>query len=124
SYISRHPELFTGAMPAQVSLLDSPDVQNALDVDAIEAYRTIAQQMAAANVVNFNATDPFISTWLTRAMEAYLNEDADLVTELEDAQQYTLDYLACTGGIELSASIQLLQTLNECVEAVDSAIIE
>jgi ABC-type glycerol-3-phosphate transport system substrate-binding protein len=124
SHIASHPELFTGAMPAQVSLLDSPSVQSSLNDDAIEAYRTIAQQMAAPNIVNFNSTDPFLSTWLTRAMEAYLSEDADLVTELEDAQQYTLDYLACTGNMELSANLQVFQRLNECVEAVDSAIID
>jgi len=116
--------LFPGAMPAQISLLDTPEVQNSLSQDAIEAYRTIANQMAAPDVVNFNATDPFLSTWLTRAIDAVINEDADLVTELEDAQLYTQDYINCTGGVELEVSIELLQRLTECVEQIDSAIIE
>lgn len=124
SFISRRPELFPGAMPAQISLLDTPEVQSSLSQDAIEAYRSIANQMSAPDVVNFNATDPFLSTWLTRAIDAYLNEDADLLTELQDADQYTRDYLACTGDVELEVSIELFQRLNECVEQVDSAIIE
>lgn len=124
SFISRQPQLFTGAMPAQLSLLDNPDVQASLSEDAIESYRNIANQMAAPNVVNFNATDPFMTTWLTRAMESYLANDTDLQTELEDAQQYTLDYLACSGNIEFEISIRLFQSLQECVEAVDSAIID
>ena len=111
-------------MPAQLSLLDNPDVQASLSEDAVEAYRTIANQMAAPDVVNFNSTDPFLTTWLTRAMESYLTNDTDLLTELEDAQQYTLDYIACSGNVELELNIQLLQSLQECVEAVDSAIID
>ena len=111
-------------MPAQISLLDSPRVQTALGAETAEAYRTIADMMAAPNVINFNATDPFISTWLQTAINAYLNEDADLLTELEDAQLYTLDYLACSSNIELELSIQTFQALNTCVENVNSAQID
>lgn len=124
SFISTQPELFIGGMPAQISLLDSPRVQTALGAETAEAYRTIADMMAAPNVINFNATDPFISTWLQTAINAYLNEDADLLTELEDAQLYTLDYLACSSDIELELSIQTFQALNTCVENVNSAQID
>lgn len=121
SYISTQPELFIGGMPAQLSLLDNPRVQNALGAETAEAYRTIADMMASPTVVNFNATDPFLSTWLQQAINAYLNEDADLLTELEDAQLYTLDYIACSSDIELELSIQTFQALNRCVENVNSA---
>lgn len=121
SYISTQPELFIGGMPAQLSLLDSPRVQDALGTETAAAYRTIAEMMASPNVVNFNATDPFLSTWLQEAINAYLNEDADLLTELEDAQLYTLDYIDCSSGIELELSIQTFQALNQCVEDVNSA---
>ena len=121
SYISTRPELFIGGMPAQLSLLDNPRVQDALGVETAEAYRTIAEMMASPNVVNFNATDPFLSTWLQQAINAYLNEDADLLTELEDAQLYTLDYIECSSNIELELSIQTFQALNQCVENVNSA---
>ncbi|MEO1290851.1 MAG: extracellular solute-binding protein [Chloroflexota bacterium] len=124
SYISRQPELFTGAMPAQVSLIDRPEVQESLGQDTLEAYRTIASQMNEFNVINFNATDPFLTTWLTRAMETYLAEDIELRPELEDAQLYTSDYLACTANIELELNIQLFQDLTACVEQVDAAIID
>jgi len=121
SHISRHPELFPNAMPAQVSLLDSPIIHMTFDVDNIEAYRSIAQQMSDPNIVGFSNADPFMSTWLTRAMNAYLDSDADLLTELEDAQQYTLDYLACLDAAP-EQNRQLIETLNSCVEFVDSLI--
>ncbi|MEM9952205.1 MAG: hypothetical protein AAF846_11420 [Chloroflexota bacterium] len=76
------------------------------------------------NVVNFNATDQFLTTWLTRAMETYLAEDIELRPELEDAQLYTSDYLACTANIELELNIQLFQDLTACVEQVEAAIID
>jgi ABC-type glycerol-3-phosphate transport system substrate-binding protein len=118
SYLATHPHVITGSMPAQLSTLNQPEVQEALGAESVEAYQIAGEMLNDPNAVNIRATNPFITTWLNRAFDAYVLEDADLATVLEDAQQPTLDFIECSAGLELG--FQTFQAIQDCVAAADS----
>jgi hypothetical protein len=118
SYLATQPAVVTGSMPALISALDQAEVQDALGAEAVAAYRTVAEMLAAPNAVQISFGNPFMTTWLNRAFDAYVLEDADLLTALQDAEQPTLDYLACAGNLELSRLN--FQAIQDCVMQADS----
>jgi ABC-type glycerol-3-phosphate transport system substrate-binding protein len=118
SYLATHPAVVTGSMPALLSTMNQPEVQDALGLETVAAYQTVAEMLADPNAVQISFGDPFMATWLNRAFDAYVLEDADLLTALQDAQQPTLDYLACAGNLELNRLN--FQAIQDCVTAADS----
>jgi ABC-type glycerol-3-phosphate transport system substrate-binding protein len=122
SFIATRPYIFTGAMPALLPLLHDPVVIGSLGSEAVAAYEQIADMLNDPSVLSVNTGDPFIITWLSRAFDAYVLEDADLLTELELAEQYTRDYLACIAELDENPTLFALIDLQGCVETVDSAV--
>lgn len=118
SYLATHPHVITGSMPALLSTMNQPEVQEALGVESLAAYQQMGELLSAPNAVNINESNPFLTTWLNRAFDAYVLEDADLATALEAAQQPTLDFMECSAGIELS--MLTFQEIQDCVTAADS----
>jgi hypothetical protein len=95
-------------MPARLSVINSPEFAQAEGDFAIEFYNGLAQQLEQSNVIEFPAQttlsfarigDLLAVVWLYRAMDRYVLEDADLLTELEDAEQFTRDYQVCAAQI-------------------------
>jgi ABC-type glycerol-3-phosphate transport system substrate-binding protein len=121
SFIATRPYIFTGSMPALLPKLYEPIVMDSIGDEAVAAYQQIADMLNDPSVLSVNTGDPFVVTWLSRAFDAYVEEDADLLTELELAEQYTRDYLACTVELDTSATLFDLQG---CVQVVDSAIVQ
>ena len=71
--------------------------------------------LSAPNVVNLSTTDFFAAQWLNSAFDAYVLEDADLLTALQDAQQKTNDYLACAAQVRDDAGFEEYITCAENV---------
>lgn len=121
SFIATRPYVFTGSMPALLPKLYDPIVIESIGDEAVAAYQQIADMLNDPSIVSVNTGDPFVVTWLSQAFDAYVLEDADLLTELELAEQYTRDYLACTAELEDTASLFDTQA---CVQEVNSAIVQ
>jgi hypothetical protein len=88
---------------------------DALGADTVSAYQRFAELLNAPNVVNLSTTDFFVAQWLNSAFDAYVLEDADLLTALQDAQQKTNDYLTCAAQVPEAADFEAYLT---CVESV------
>jgi ABC-type glycerol-3-phosphate transport system substrate-binding protein len=105
SEISRHPELFTG-MPARRSLINDPALASAQGEDVVAAYNQLDALLADPNTITlptpFGGDSPanfLIQFWLNRAFDNYVLNDADLETELSEAQTFVQAYLECTANI-------------------------
>lgn len=105
--LSSEGTLFTG-MPARRSVLNSSEVEVAQGEAAVEFYNALDEQLQQPNVIEFPSQtttdfsqigDLLSILWLYRAMDNYVLEDADLQTELSQAQQFTLDYQVCAAEI-------------------------
>ncbi|MBZ0290012.1 MAG: hypothetical protein K8I30_20475, partial [Anaerolineae bacterium] len=133
STLARHPELFS-SMPARRSLMNDPAVAANLDADLLAAFNQVADLLAQPNVINlpsgFGGTpeSTWIQTWLNRAFDRYVLEDADLQSELEQAQVYAREYQTCAAGIPPydaesgQTSIEYFGQFTECATQVDPTI--
>ncbi|MBC7809936.1 MAG: extracellular solute-binding protein [Burkholderiales bacterium] len=109
STLSQHPELFGATMPARRSLINSPAVAAAQGQDAVDAYNMIDTLMQSPNTVVFPSlfqnvgpltADTFLTQiWLNRAFDNYVLNDADLATELADAQVFVEGFQGCTAAL-------------------------
>ncbi|MFN8376435.1 MAG: extracellular solute-binding protein [Anaerolineae bacterium] len=102
-YVAEYPQLFTG-MPVRRSQINSPEVLASRGEEAVSFYNVMDAAMASPNVVEFPTTiysgsSSYVRTWLDRAFDRYVLEDADLETVLADAQVQTEAYLACVDAI-------------------------
>jgi hypothetical protein len=88
--------------------------------------------MSAPNTINFqspfagdsNPGNFIVEFWLTRAFDNYVLKDADLNTELSDAQNYAMSYQQCIAGIApFDATTQdrqtYIQQFTKCAGLVD-----
>jgi len=105
SSLSQRPDLFTG-MPAKRSMINSPELLVAQGEEATAVYSALDQLMQQPNTVLFptglggdTPTDIFLTYWLNRAFDRYINEDADLDVELAEAQAMTQTFQQCTAAI-------------------------
>jgi len=101
--ISQNPQLFN-AMPARASLIEQ--LASSETPETLAFYRQFAAQLASPNTLplqsrqGFSAPEAFLRDyWLGKAFDRYVLEDADLLTELEDAQTLTLAYQECVASI-------------------------
>jgi len=107
SYASSTPNLLT-AMPARRSVLSSPDLSTLQSPQTVQLYNDIALIMDDPNTVSIPAGfdagiestgDQLLILWLIQAFDAYVLEDADLETELEEAQLFSNNYRGCAAEI-------------------------
>ena len=102
STLSRHSELFS-AMPARHSLLDSQGVTaQGADVAAFyKAYERALQDPSSVNIPPqvSSAGDYVLSFFLNRVFDRYVLENADLDSELKQAETYAKGYQECIAKI-------------------------
>ncbi|HEX3049350.1 MAG TPA: extracellular solute-binding protein [Aggregatilineaceae bacterium] len=105
SSLSQRPDLLTG-MPAKRSMINSPDLIAAQGEEVVAVYNALDQLMQQPNTVLFptglggdTPADIFLTYWLNRAFDRYINEDADLDVELAEAQTMTQAFQQCAAAI-------------------------
>lgn len=87
-----HPEVFTG-MPAYYSLIDAPATLASRGEDQVEVYQKIMRYVSSPNAF---VIEPYFGDWfLRRAFDRYVILDADLETELAEAEIFTRAYANC-----------------------------
>jgi hypothetical protein len=132
--IARHPELFS-AMPARRSFINDPAFVASQGADTVAVYNQIDTLMSAPNTINFQTpfagdTNPgnfLVQFWLNRAFDDYVLKDADLQTELTDAQNYSAAYQQCATNIPpFDAATQTrqdyIQQFTDCAGLADPTV--
>jgi ABC-type glycerol-3-phosphate transport system substrate-binding protein len=133
SNLSGQPQLLTG-VPARQSQLETAALDESINTTG-DFYTTYADQLQAPNRVSipssvFTSTDEINGTllalWLYQAMDAYVLEDANLETELAEAEELSQAYLQCTAEIppydpNTGTDIEYVQQFAECAVQVDPA---
>ncbi|HSS97395.1 MAG TPA: hypothetical protein VLK33_10205, partial [Terriglobales bacterium] len=120
STIAQHPELFTG-MPARRSLLGSDVLLAARGADAVATYQQIDAALTSPESVVFSSDESTNRLWLLRAFDRYVLHNADLQTELVDAEHFTKDYLACLAAIPPDAPDYITKR-DDCAVTVDPTV--
>jgi ABC-type glycerol-3-phosphate transport system substrate-binding protein len=125
SYVAQHPELFTG-MPARRSQINSAEVLASRGEEAVAFYNSIDQTMQSLNVVEFSGYSSYLFSlegyrrrWLDLAFDRYVLEDADLETELADAQAQTELFLACVDALPTNDDYDM--GVYDCMNGIYSA---
>lgn len=134
SFLAQHPDLWS-AMPARLSHINDANLMSTQNPDAAAMYTQIAAQMQDPNTIPFptpiGSEDAIVNLlvrlWLNRAFDRYVMEDADLATELADAQLYTTAFIECVTTIpprdpnndDLFSYIQQYET---CITTVDPSV--
>lgn len=131
STLASHPELFS-AMPARRSFINDPAFAASQGANAVAIYNQFDALMSAPNTINFqtpfggdtNPGDFLVEFWLNRAVDHYVLEDADLTTELTDAQSFITAYQQCDANIlPFDAATQdrgaYMQQFLDCATLVD-----
>ncbi|MBZ0321262.1 MAG: extracellular solute-binding protein [Anaerolineae bacterium] len=106
SEIAQHPELYS-AMPARTSQLSDPTITASQGEDLTALYNELATTISDPNTITFpqsfresgSPANFAREYWLKQAFDRYVLEDADLGTELAQAQQYTQDYISCISDL-------------------------
>lgn len=138
--LAQHPDVF-GAMPARRSLIYATNITMSQGQDLVEVYRRIDSLMQQPNALIFpsqfsgggdNTPNSFIvQYWLNRAFDRYVLDDADLETELADAEANALAYLECAAALPAfdpalyetqAEQIEFYQQYGECATAIDPSL--
>jgi len=105
SQLAQHPELFSG-MPARRSLINDPTYAASQGADVVATYNQFDQLLQDPNTIAFpsafGGASPatfLLQFWLNRAFDNYVLHDADLQTELTNAQTYAQGYQQCIASI-------------------------
>ncbi|GIK63636.1 MAG: hypothetical protein BroJett018_14300 [Chloroflexota bacterium] len=106
SEVAQHPELYS-AMPARTSQLSDPSITTSQGEDLTALYNELAATISDPNTITFpqsfresgSPANFAREYWLKQAFDRYVLEDADLETELAQAQQYTQDYISCISDL-------------------------
>lgn len=134
SAVASSPQLFDG-MPARQSLIYDPVVVAAQGEEIVAVYQQLDTLLSDPNTIifpTFTAGGPragltFIEQyWLSRAMDRYVYEDADLEFELSEAQMFSTAYRECTASFEADTTtttqdqqFQQFQQIMSCATSVD-----
>ncbi|MFN8447473.1 MAG: hypothetical protein U0521_02455 [Anaerolineae bacterium] len=105
SYVAQHIDIL-GAMPARLSQINDPTMQASFGENA-SFYSAYAQLLSAPNTVVFPSatggnsviSDFLLQFWLNRAFDNYVLNNADLASELADAQTYSSAYQECIAAL-------------------------
>jgi ABC-type glycerol-3-phosphate transport system substrate-binding protein len=108
SEMAQNPD-FINLMPVRHSVIDSPEILNAQGEDNVAFYNALADLLLQSNVVEVPTTQLgggrsglgqiIESYWINRVFDRYVLQDADLETELAEAQVFTLAYRECAADI-------------------------
>jgi ABC-type glycerol-3-phosphate transport system substrate-binding protein len=123
-YISRFSQYPEACYRLLRNLSSRPDLLSGIPVQRSVAslsehvgfYDDFNQQLNTPNQVIISQTSQheyFTSYWLFRAFDRYVLEDADLVTELSIAEQFTNDYLLC---------VEVGEIPNDCARQIDPSV--
>lgn len=129
-FLSQHPELFNG-MPAMRSQFSNPALMATVGANAVDFYNAFDAVMQNPNTIIIPS--PFtgggetsgmniIRRWLDKAFDNYVLEDADLLTELTDAQAKAEAFQECAATIPpLNADdpAAYITGLSDCASAID-----
>lgn len=134
SAVARSPQVLSG-MPARQSLVSDPGVVAAQGEEIVAVYRQIDALLRAPNTIVFptftagrggGELTMMQSYWLRAAMDAYVQEGADLDMALAEAEATTLAYMACVEGIAVEPSTtapdqrgEQFRQMSECATLVD-----
>jgi len=134
SEVAHSPQLFSG-MPARQSLVNDPVVMAAQGEEIVAVYQQLDALLRAPNTIVFptfttgrggGGLTMMQSYWLRGAMDAYVQEGADLETELAEAEALTLAYMECVQGIAVDTSAaapdqfgEQFRMMGECATMVD-----
>lgn len=110
-FVAQQPGLVIG-VPAQKSVLDSPSTEAFYGATVAQTWRDFYTRLESPNTLIipiYWASNAQVETaagvWINEAFTAYLNENADLVTVMTQAQDRINSYMACIAGIpELTES--------------------
>ncbi len=96
--LSDHTDLI-GGIPARRSVINAPRTEATDGKEAVTTYNAFADQLNAPNTIVMHTESIGIANkWLNRAFDNYVLHDADLESELRDAEQYTKAYFMCIAG--------------------------
>ncbi|MHB8627063.1 MAG: ABC transporter substrate-binding protein [Aggregatilineales bacterium] len=106
SMIAQHSELFS-AMPARRSLLNSPNLAATQGADRVNLYKQMDTLLGSPNTITFPSlfqggaapTGFILEHWLYTAFDNYVLHNADLNTELKNAQDLAQGFQQCTASI-------------------------
>jgi len=133
SEISQNPDLIT-AMPARRSIINSEAILTAQGEGNVAFYNALDQLLQQPDTVIFPSLqmsggrggigNMMSSYWLNRAFDRYVLEDADLVTELTEAETFTRAYQECVAALppfDPMASDQggYFQQVQDCITQTD-----
>jgi hypothetical protein len=134
SQVARSPQVFSG-MPARQSLVNDPAVIAAQGEEIAAVYQQLDTLLRAPNTIIFptfsagrgGATSFLTSYWLNRVFDSYINDGADLDTELADAELITRTYMDCTAQIVVETTSddpfeqqrQMAEQVLACAAAAD-----
>jgi ABC-type glycerol-3-phosphate transport system substrate-binding protein len=122
SRFSQHPEAcyrLLRSLSHRTDLLGGVPAQRseAIRSEYSAFYAEFNQQLNAPNLVviqgNYTGNAHSVTYWLYRAFDRYVLEDADLLSELSIAEQFTNEYLLCVenGGDSYDCALQVDPTI-------------
>ena len=122
--LRNHPDLFYG-MPADVSLLDSPELGSTYSDEVMTFYRDLASAWSQPNVVpmlGINGSFNSQSSWLEGyffyyALDNVILHDAELEPEMAQAQTNISLFRECVAGIEEISEGDLIALATEDEQA-------
>lgn len=121
-------------MPARFSHLNDPNVVASQGSDDVDFYNQYAAQLQQPGAVVYPSMDAnsiessLLMIWVGRAFDRYVLEDADLETELNEAQLLSTTYLECTVNIpafdpaRFTSANEYVGEFAECSVAVDPSL--
>lgn len=124
--IAQHPELFNG-MPSRPAQFENPALVAQQSADVVDFYTGLTASLTAPNIMTLpdvygSVPSTSQGAWLEpnffyHAIDNVVQEDADLMTELQQAEAHIATFRECTAGInQLSDS-----ELNDLFERDQSA---
>ncbi len=129
SAVAKHPELYR-AMPARHSFLNGSDTY--YEGDYLSAfYREFDARLSdpSAIIIPVNRFDPpeglFPRYWLERAFDHYVLENADLESELKNAEELAKAFQVCVANVvaaEPLTSQSIYQVMRDCAHKVDTSL--
>jgi ABC-type glycerol-3-phosphate transport system substrate-binding protein len=100
--LSERPDLFNGLPVRQIESVPMLTMDEG-DQDVSALYNALAAMLNQPNIVLIGQDTRFMSyqetIWLRQAFDAYVLEEADLETVLEDTQHKITEYRACTASL-------------------------
>jgi len=127
SYIAQHPEVFN-VMPVSQVILDNPVYIATQNANTLAYYNTFVELTRREDTIVFPRTfgtgigEALPMIWLNRAFDNYVQHGANLATELELAQAYTLDYQTCYNAITIEDNTSFEQQVQDCVSNIDPTL--